>query len=144
MRSATVRRTLRRPRHRLYDGQPPATLEPARAEHLAPSARAHALHKAVLALARDALRLPRPLHLGPLPPSILEDYTVRSRMLSNTVRRCSQVRTSYCPAPVAKVCTWLTVRSHMLAAPGHSVRHHHHHLRGPLRCLALAHHAPAR
>lgn len=66
---ADVRRTLTSPETRLDDGEPPAALEPACLEHFAPGARTHAFHKAVLALARDTLGLPRPLHLNESPSS---------------------------------------------------------------------------
>lgn len=46
----------------LDDGEAPAPFEAAGLEHFAPGARAHPLHKAVLALTRDALRLPGSLH----------------------------------------------------------------------------------
>src|SRR5258708_40319600 len=44
----------------------------------------------MLALARDALGLPRPLHLDPFPPDILCDYTVPREILSNAPRQATR------------------------------------------------------
>ena len=48
--------------HRLSDAETPAALETTRLQYPAPVVRAHSLHKAVFALPRNTLRLPRSLH----------------------------------------------------------------------------------
>src|SRR5256885_5732102 len=93
----------------LDNGQAPAALEAACLQHLAPVAREHPLHKAMLTLSRDAFWLPGSLHgvyFQTFPRSVPNDYNYAVGGLSNPDSQCCCRKSSiWCNVPYHYVVT---------------------------------------